>query len=79
MVNGEAIKNKPKDGITIAVWIYVDTTEGQQEIFQTIDPKAKVNKHGQFYLELSDGQVRWFHRNIEGEVCSSKFSVSFQS
>ena len=60
--------NKPSVGITIAVWVYVDSNEGQQEIFQTIDPYADQNKHGQFYLELSDGQIRWFHRNSKGEV-----------
>ena len=68
LLHGSLIVNKPKTGITIALWIYMDATDGQQEIFQTIDAKAPVNKHGMFYLEVSDGQVRWFHRNEEGEV-----------
>ena len=68
-LNGERIINKPSVGITIAVWVYVDSNEGQQELFQTIDPYADQNKHGQFYMELSDGQIRWFHRNSKGEVC----------
>ena len=71
LLNGPAIRNKPLTGITIAVWVYMDKTDGQQEIFQTIDPKAPVNKHGMYYLEVSDGHVRWFHRNEKGEVTSS--------
>ena len=67
-MHGEIIRNKPKYGITIALWVYMDTTEGQQELFHTIDPKAPVNKHGMYYLEVSDGHVRWFHRNEMGEV-----------
>lgn len=76
LLNGRLLKNKPKHGITIAVWVYMDTTEGQQEIFQTIDAKASINKHGMFYLEASDGHVRWFHRNEQGEVCLSNFQPS---
>ncbi|XP_057312398.1 uncharacterized protein LOC130653922 [Hydractinia symbiolongicarpus] len=71
LLNGHLIKNKPITGITIALWVYMDTTEGQQEIFQTIDPKAPVNKHGMYYLEISDGHVRWFHRNEQGETIFS--------
>ena len=67
-MNGNAIKNKPRTGITIAVWVYMDSIEGQQEIFQTIDSKKAINKHGMYYLEVSNGQLRWFHRNEEGEV-----------
>ena len=74
-MHGESIVNKPSVGITIAVWVYVDSNEGQQEIFQTIDPYADQNKHGQFYMELSDGQIRWFHRNSKGEVNCSIFFV----
>ena len=66
--NGHLVRNKPRTGITIAVWVYMDTTDGQQEIFITIDPRAKVNKHGMYYLEMSDGHIRWFHRNEDGEV-----------
>ena len=63
------MRNKPKDGITVALWVYMDSIEGQQEIFQTIDPNASANKHGMFYLEVNDGHVRWFHRNEKSEVC----------
>lgn len=68
LLHGDLIRNRPRTGITIAMWVYMDTTEGQQELFHTIDPKAPINKHGMYYLEVSDGHVRWFHRNELGEV-----------
>ncbi|XP_012555797.1 uncharacterized protein LOC100204986 isoform X1 [Hydra vulgaris] len=71
LLNGNTIKNKPRTGITISVWVYMDSIEGQQEIFQTIDSKKAVNKHGMYYLEVSNGQLRWFHRNEEGETIFS--------
>jgi len=71
LLHGDQMVNKPRTGITIALWVYMDTTEGQQEIFHTIDPKAQINKHGMYYLEVSDGHVRWFHRNELGETIFS--------
>ncbi len=58
------------------MWVYVDANDGQQELFQTVDPNAAENKHGQFYLELSDGKIRWFHRNAKGEVRSFIFHIA---
>eukprot|EP00794_Sanderia_malayensis_P012811 gene12811-14124_t len=71
LLDGDQLVNKPLTGITIAVWVYVDSNEGQQELFQTVDPNSDENRHGQFYLELSDGRVRWFHRNAKGETIFS--------
>lgn len=69
------MKNIPKNGITIALWVYMDTVAGQQEIFQTIDSKATTNKHGMFYLEANDGHLRWFHRNEKSEVCECENGI----
>jgi len=63
-LNGLTFQPKPRDGITIAVWIKLDTIVGTQSIFDTVGTLSKSNHtDGQFHFEVEDGKVRWFHRN----------------
>lgn len=58
----------PTVGITIMLWLKLDTTQGDQEIFMTTNPDNPENKHGQYHFQVNSGAVRWFHRNTEFQV-----------
>lgn len=53
---------KPRQAITIAAWIKLDTNRGYHSIFDTIGGHS-LHKQGQYHFEIQDGSIRWFHRN----------------
>ncbi|XP_057304151.1 uncharacterized protein LOC130641387 isoform X2 [Hydractinia symbiolongicarpus] len=63
--NGTTFKNIPKDGITIAVWVYADSLLHRQSLFSTI---ATGSTGDNYYLDLEAGKVRWIHTNLQGET-----------
>ena len=63
-MNGQQFNPKPRNGISIAVWLNLDTIVGTQSIFDTVGTLAKSNHtDGQFHFEVTEGRVRFFHRN----------------
>lgn len=53
---------KPRQAISIAAWIKLDTNRGYHSIFDTIGGHS-LHKQGQYHFEIQDGSIRWFHRN----------------
>jgi hypothetical protein len=68
-INGGAMRLRPTLGISVMLWVKLDTTQGDQEIFMTTNPESLGNKHGQYHFQANAGSVRWFHRNAESQVC----------
>ena len=62
---------KPRQAISIAAWIKLDTNKGIHSIFDTIGGHS-LHQKGQYHFEIQDGSVRWFHRN---ESDNTIFSV----
>ena len=67
-INGGAIRLRPSIGITVMLWLKLDTVEGDQEIFMTTNPENIGNTHGQYHFQINAGIVRWFHRNAQAQV-----------
>ena len=73
LFDGAQFSPKPRTGISISVWIKLDTTAGTQSIFDTVGTLAKSNHtDGQFHFEVVEGKVRFFHRN---EIHATIFDV----
>ena len=53
---------KPRQAISIAAWVKLDTNKGYHSIFDTIGGHS-LHQKGQYHFEVQDGSVRWFHRN----------------
>ena len=58
-------QEKPRQAVSIAAWIKLDTNKGYHSIFDTVGGHS-VHKNGQYHFEVQDGSVRWFHRNESG-------------
>ncbi|XP_031554877.1 uncharacterized protein LOC116291804 isoform X2 [Actinia tenebrosa] len=71
LLDGRKIQPKPRDAITIAAWIRLDNTSGQHSIFDTVGGHSSHGS-GQYHFEVSDGKLRWYHRN---ETANQIFSV----
>ena len=72
-MDGAQFSPKPRTGISISVWIKLDTITGTQSIFDTVGTLAKSNHtDGQFHFEVVEGKVRFFHRN---EIHATIFDV----
>lgn len=74
-LNGVTFKPKPRDAVTIAIWVKVDTIYGSQSIFDTVGGSMSNHSDGQYHLEIDNGKIRWFHRN---EIHATIFDVRAQ-
>ena len=68
LINGGRIQRKPLFSITMALWLKLDTNRGQQTVFSTCNPDNPWNSHVQYSLTITDGRVKWFHRNEKSQV-----------
>jgi len=60
-LNGKDFKNKPKDAISLCVWVNHEGSGDAQEIFQCI---GTGHAQGQYHVEVrTDLTMRWFHRD----------------
>ena len=59
-------QEKPRQAVSIAAWIKLDTNKGFHSIFDTVGGHSD-HKSGQYHFEVQDGSVRWFHRNESGD------------
>ena len=62
-MDGKRFSPKPRESITMAVWVKLDTSRGIQSIFDTVGGALSTHKEGQYHLEIDNARVRWFHRN----------------
>lgn len=56
---------KPRQAVSIAAWIKLDSNKGYHSIFDTVGGHS-MHQQGQYHFEIQDGSVRWFHRNETG-------------
>ena len=68
LIDGQRIVRKPLFGVTIALWLKLDTNRGQQSVFSTYNPDNPWNTRQYYSLMINDGRVRWFHRNEKSQV-----------
>ena len=62
LLDGEHFREKPREAVTIALWVKLWRTGGVHSIFDTIGGHSIHNK-GQYHFEVYSGRLRWFHRN----------------
>jgi len=62
LLDGAHFQRIPREGITIATWIKLDTNKGIQSIFDTVGSHSR-HSDGQYHFEIENAKVRWFHRN----------------
>ena len=68
VMDGRIMKIKPREAITIALWLRLDNrVDGVHSIFDTVGSHSK-HELGQFHFEVVGGDVRWFHRNETADV-----------
>lgn len=59
-LDGKTFRNKPIDGVTIALWINVTSVKGVHYLFDTIGGHS-AHKHDQYLLIINNGAVSWSH------------------
>ncbi|CAH3043176.1 unnamed protein product [Porites lobata] len=59
-LDGKTFRNKPIDGVTIALWINVSSVNGLHYLFDTIGGHS-AHKHDQYLLTINNGAVSWSH------------------
>ena len=65
--NGRKFFPKPSVAVTIAMWVKLTSTAGRQSLFDTV-ASGSPEKPGNYHFEVNDGKVRWFTRDLEGNV-----------
>lgn len=73
LMDGSHFKHIPRKGITISIWIKLETKLGVQSIFDTVGSHSR-HKDGQYHLEVDNGRVRWFHRDENRQTIFSVLS-----
>ena len=71
LLDGEHFREKPREAVTIALWLKLWRTGGVHSIFDTIGGHS-IHSKGQYHFEVYDGRLRWFHRN---EYAKEVFNV----
>ena len=61
-LDGKTFRNKPIDGVTIALWINVTSVKGMHYLFDTIGGHS-AHKHDQYLLSMNNGGVSWSHND----------------
>ena len=61
-LDGKTFRNKPTDGVTVALWVNVSSIKGVHYLFDTIGGHS-LHKHDQYKLALNEGAVIWDHHN----------------
>lgn len=65
LLDGRNMRVKPRQAISLSVWVRVDRTDGVHSIFDTVGAKSS-HVLGQYHFEVVGGAVRWFHRDENG-------------
>ena len=66
-LDGKRFFPKPSAGVTIAMWIKLTSNAGRQSLFDAV-PEGWPIKPGVYHFEVFDGKVRWFTRDLDGNV-----------
>lgn len=65
--NGKKFFPKPSVAVTIAMWVKLSSTAGSQSLFDTV-AAGSPKKPGNYHFEVNEGKVRWFTRDLDGNV-----------
>ena len=60
-MRGKDFKNKPKDAVSLCVWVKHKGIGDAQSLFDVISDVAGAQ--GLYHVEIRPGGFRWFHRN----------------
>lgn len=60
-----SFNNRPREGITIALWLKLDSVSGTATLFKTTGSGAK------YHLQVADGVIYWSHVDDLGHVIFS--------
>ena len=71
LLDGQHFREKPREAVTIALWVKLWRTGGVHSLFDTIGGHS-IHSKGQYHFEVYNGRVRWFHRN---EYAKEVFNV----
>lgn len=71
LLDGEHFREKPREAVSIALWVKLWRTGGVHSMFDTIGGHS-IHRKGQYHFEVYNGRLRWFHRN---EYAKEVFSV----
>lgn len=61
-LDGKTFRNKPIDGVTLALWINVTSVKGKHYLFDTIGGHS-AHKHDQYLLIINNGAITWSHND----------------
>lgn len=61
-LDGKTFRNKPIDGVTIALWINTTSVKGLHYLFDTIGGHS-THKHDQYLLTMNNGAINWSHND----------------
>ena len=61
-MRGKSFKNKPKDAVTLCVWVNHNESAQPQSIFDVISDVAGAQ--GLYHVEIRPAGFRWFTRNV---------------
>lgn len=71
LLDGEHFREKPREAVSIALWVKLWRTGGVHSMFDTIGGHS-IHSKGQYHFEVYNGRLRWFHRN---EYAKEVFNV----
>jgi hypothetical protein len=60
-MRGKSFKKKPKDAVSLCVWVKHNGAGAAQSLFDVISDVAGAQ--GLYHVEIRPGGFRWFHRN----------------
>jgi hypothetical protein len=60
-MRGKSFKKKPKDAVSLCVWVKHNGAGAAQSLFDVISDV--VGAQGLYHVEIRPGGFRWFHRN----------------
>ena len=66
LLDGARFEPKPRQAITIALWVKLLQTDGVHSLFDTVGSQSD-HHNGQYHFEIVDGKIRWFHRDENSE------------
>lgn len=66
-LKGLSFKGRPKDGISIAVWLKLSSVDGSHVIFSSASSKERLSKVS-YLFKIQDGRLHWSYQNDNGET-----------
>jgi len=65
LFDGSKFSPKPVSAVTVAAWVFIESNTDRQTIFAT---RAGGSDHDNFFLEIEQGKIRWYHIDTAGKT-----------